>query len=51
LFLWLENPEKHPYPENPNEVLNLLFKGLVHPEPVNRRKAQSVSQCIQVEEY
>jgi TetR/AcrR family transcriptional regulator len=28
LFLWLENPGKHPYPEDPDEILNILFKGL-----------------------
>lgn len=31
LFLWLEAPERHPYPENPDTVLNILFKGLVDP--------------------
>ena len=29
LFLWLEAPERHPYPENPDVILNILFKGLV----------------------
>ncbi|MFH0998333.1 MAG: TetR/AcrR family transcriptional regulator [Pseudomonadota bacterium] len=29
LFLWLENPEKHSYPENPDAILNIIFKGLV----------------------
>ena len=29
LFLWLEYPEKHAYPENPDAILNILFKGLV----------------------
>jgi len=29
LFLWLDSPEKHPYPEDPDVVLNVLFKGLV----------------------
>lgn len=33
LMLWLENPEKYPYPENPDTILNLLFKGLIAPEP------------------
>lgn len=28
LFLWLENPEIHSYPENPDVILNILFKGL-----------------------
>jgi len=29
LFLWLEDPEQHPYPEDPDVILNILFKGLV----------------------
>ncbi len=29
LFLWLEAPERHPYPENPDAILNILFKGLI----------------------
>jgi TetR/AcrR family transcriptional regulator len=29
LFLWLEAPERHPYPEDPNTILDILFKGLV----------------------
>jgi TetR/AcrR family transcriptional regulator len=29
LFLWLENPQRHPYPEDPDTVLNILFKGLL----------------------
>jgi TetR/AcrR family transcriptional regulator len=29
LFLWLESPERHPYPEDPDVILNILFKGLV----------------------
>jgi len=31
LFLWLEAPHRHPYPENPDAILNILFKGLVNP--------------------
>ena len=31
LFLWLENPELHPYPEDPDTILNILFKGLIDP--------------------
>jgi len=31
LFLWLEAPNSHPYPENPDTILNILFKGLVDP--------------------
>ena len=29
LLLWLEAPESHPYPEDPDTILNILFKGLV----------------------
>ena len=29
LFLWLETPDRHPYPEDPDVILNILFKGLV----------------------
>jgi TetR/AcrR family transcriptional regulator len=29
LFLWLQAPEQHPYPEDPDIILNILFKGLV----------------------
>jgi TetR/AcrR family transcriptional regulator len=31
LFLWLENPEDHSYPEDPDDILNILFKGLIQP--------------------
>ena len=31
LFLWLEAPERHPYPEDPDVILNILFNGLVTP--------------------
>ena len=30
LFRWLENPGRHPSLEDPDTVLNILFKGLVH---------------------
>jgi TetR/AcrR family transcriptional regulator len=29
LFLWFESPEGHPYPEDPDVILNIIFKGLV----------------------
>jgi hypothetical protein len=29
LYLWLEAPEQHPYPQNPDEILNIFFKGLI----------------------
>ena len=31
LLLWLEAPQRHPYPEDPDIILNILFKGLVDP--------------------
>ncbi|MBL7226209.1 MAG: TetR/AcrR family transcriptional regulator [Desulfobacteraceae bacterium] len=31
LFLWLEAPDRHPYPEDPDVILDILFKGLVDP--------------------
>ena len=31
LFLWMEAPERHPYPEDPDTILDILFKGLVEP--------------------
>jgi AcrR family transcriptional regulator len=31
LFLWLEDPQGQPYPEEPDTMLNILFKGLVNP--------------------
>jgi len=29
LFLWLEAPDQHPYPKDPDVILNILFKGLL----------------------
>jgi len=29
LLLWLDTPERHPYPEDPDAILDILFKGLV----------------------
>ncbi|MBE0606672.1 MAG: TetR/AcrR family transcriptional regulator [Deltaproteobacteria bacterium] len=29
LLLWLEEPQRHPYPEDPDDILSLLFKGLL----------------------
>jgi TetR/AcrR family transcriptional regulator len=29
LFLSIEQPDTHPYPDNPDTIVNLLFKGLV----------------------
>ena len=31
LFLWFEAPEQHPFPEDPDVILNILFKGLLAP--------------------
>ncbi|KMY68372.1 TetR family transcriptional regulator [Desulfocarbo indianensis] len=33
LFLWLEQPEENMYPENPNTILDILFKGLLADSP------------------
>jgi TetR/AcrR family transcriptional regulator len=29
LLLWLDEPEHHPFPEDPNTVLDIFFKGLI----------------------
>ena len=29
LHLWLEAPEQHPYPDDPNVILNIICKGLL----------------------
>jgi len=29
LLLWLDAPERHPFPEDPDEILNIFFKGLM----------------------
>jgi TetR/AcrR family transcriptional regulator len=29
LLLWLDEPERYPYPEDPDTVLNILLKGLI----------------------
>ncbi len=31
LLLWLDAPDRHPYPEDPDAVLNIFFKGLIDP--------------------
>jgi len=31
LVLWMESPEQYPYPEDPDSILNILFKGLMAP--------------------
>ncbi len=31
LLLWLDNPERHPYPEDPDAILDIFFKGLIEP--------------------
>ncbi len=28
-FLWIESPERHPYPEDPDAILDIFFKGLL----------------------
>lgn len=29
LYLWLEDPKTYPYPDDPDVILNILFKGLI----------------------
>lgn len=29
LLLWIDMPEHHPYPEDPDAILNIFFKGLI----------------------
>lgn len=29
LLLWLDAPERHPYPEDPDTILNIFFQGLI----------------------
>ena len=29
LLLWLDAPERHPYPEDPDAILDIFFKGLI----------------------
>jgi TetR/AcrR family transcriptional regulator len=31
LLLWLDAPERHPCPENPDAILDIFFKGLLEP--------------------
>jgi TetR/AcrR family transcriptional regulator len=31
LFLWMEAPERHPYPDDPDTILNIAFKALIAP--------------------
>jgi TetR/AcrR family transcriptional regulator len=31
LLLWLDAPESHLYPEDPDAILNIFFKGLINP--------------------
>jgi TetR/AcrR family transcriptional regulator len=31
LLLWLDAPERHPYPEDPDTILDVLFRGLIAP--------------------
>ena len=31
LLLWLDAPESHPYPEGPDTILDIFFRGLVEP--------------------
>jgi len=31
LLHWVASPERHPYPEDPDVILNIFFKGLIPP--------------------
>jgi TetR/AcrR family transcriptional regulator len=31
LLLWLDAPEQHPFPEDPDAILNIFFDGLLNP--------------------
>ena len=31
LLLWLDIPERHPYPEDPDTILDIFFRGLIAP--------------------
>jgi TetR/AcrR family transcriptional regulator len=31
LLLWIDAPERHSYPENPDAILDIFFKGLLNP--------------------
>jgi len=31
LLLWLDAPQRHPYPEDPDAILDIFFKGLLEP--------------------
>ena len=31
LLLWLDAPERNPYPEDPDAILDIFFKGLIDP--------------------
>lgn len=31
LLLWIDAPERHPYPEDPDAILDIFFKGLIAP--------------------
>jgi TetR/AcrR family transcriptional regulator len=31
LLLWLDMPERHPYPEDPDPILDIFFRGLIAP--------------------
>jgi TetR/AcrR family transcriptional regulator len=31
LLLWLDAPERFPYPENPDDILDIFFQGLLEP--------------------
>lgn len=32
LLLWIEAPERHPYPDSPDAILDIFFRGLIAPD-------------------
>jgi TetR/AcrR family transcriptional regulator len=32
LLLWIDAPERHSYPEDPDDILDIFFKGLLNPQ-------------------
>jgi len=35
LLLWIDAPERHPFPESPDAILDIFFRGLLTPEFAN----------------
>ncbi len=43
LLLWLESPQHHPFPENPDAILDILFKGLINDNSEDVERANITS--------